>query len=624
MIKIGKKKIESSSVYSLFFTILFVAILIQYSFTKLEAIFYDLRIRSDISLFHEKKMVLVVMDEESDEFLGESFPYTYATHQRLMSRLGQSGAKVITYLVPFKEPELNVDREYLNQFKTAVKEFERAGGKFRIGTDMDVSGEQLPPKELQELGYSLALLNKDNASFSKDDVIRRTILNISGEDSFHLWVANTFSSLNHGPKVEAKKLRGAYYSRDADATFTLFRYRSNPLVLSSEDKIPFHRVLVGNYPANYFKDKIVLIGPAYLSNPGDFALTPFNKEEGEAPKLAVHALIISSLLEGKTILEVPSAVTGVLALILAIYLAMVILIVHPSRGLIITVGTFVSVMVISYLFFVIFGIWIQMAHLILSIFAVYYILIPFKAIAEYKRRYAIQEETRILKQVDHLKQNFISLMSHDLKTPVAKIAGVAEILYNKYNNSEEQKKSLEFIKDATKELNKFITSILDLTKIESSNLGLKKTSRDVNTLIELVVESLRFEAARNSIKIECNLAPLYPISVDTDLMKRVFSNLIENSIKYSGKNAQINVRTWDDKQWVYIEITDTGPGIAESDLAHIFDKFYRVKNDASHQIKGSGLGLYLVKYFVELHQGSISVKSKVGEGTSFQIQLKNV
>jgi signal transduction histidine kinase len=98
---------------------------------------------------------------------------------------------------------------------------------------------------------------------------------------------------------------------------------------------------------------------------------------------------------------------------------------------------------------------------------------------------------------------------------------------------------------------------------------------------------------------------------------------VENAIKYAGKGKTIGIKTWDDADWVYLEIKDNGVGIGEEDLLHIFDKFYRVKNDSTHAIKGSGLGLFLVKYFIELHNGVISAHSKLGEGTSFIIKLKN-
>jgi signal transduction histidine kinase len=214
-------------------------------------------------------------------------------------------------------------------------------------------------------------------------------------------------------------------------------------------------------------------------------------------------------------------------------------------------------------------------------------------------------------------------MSHDLKTPVAKIAGIADILKIKFNNTPEQTELIENVVNSTKELNDFINSILDLTKIESQNLTLRKESRDVNKIIEGILAKLEFEAGNKQMRIESDLSPLYPIQVDTVLMNRVISNLIENAIKYAGKGKTIWVKTWDDPAWVYIEIKDNGLGIGAEDLAHIFDKFYRVKNDSTHAIKGSGLGLYLVKYFIELHNGVISASSQLGEGTSFIIKLKN-
>jgi signal transduction histidine kinase len=214
-------------------------------------------------------------------------------------------------------------------------------------------------------------------------------------------------------------------------------------------------------------------------------------------------------------------------------------------------------------------------------------------------------------------------MSHDLKTPVAKIAGIADILKMKFNNSSEQSELINNVVDSTKELNDFINSILDLTKIESQNLTLSKESKDVNKIIEAIVKKLNFQASSKDMRIDLDLSPLYPIQIDTVLMNRVISNLIENSIKYAGQGKTVSVKTWDDKDWVFIEVKDNGVGIAQEDLIHIFDKFYRVKNDQTHSIKGTGLGLYLVKYFIELHNGVITATSQPGEGTSFIIKLRN-
>jgi signal transduction histidine kinase len=380
---------------------------------------------------------------------------------------------------------------------------------------------------------------------------------------------------------------------------------------------------VGNFPKGFFTNKIVLIGPSYMTNAPDFVLTPFNKEEYKAPKLMVHAEIIQALTDNKTVYQIPRSVTYTLAIIIAIFLSVTISKVKPTSGLFITIIVMLGIFLISYILFSMFGLWLYVTHLVLTVFVVYYIWVPFRAIGEYQRRYAIQEETKLLKKVENLKQNFISLMSHDLKTPVAKIAGLADIMLNQSADEAQNKRNLQSIMESTKELNKFITSILDLTKIESRNLDLSLVSRDINTVIESTVEGLRYEAASKNVEVEMELSPLYPIEFDQNLMKRVLSNLVENAIKYSGENTAVKVKTWDDEKWVYVEIQDNGVGIPPDDLEHIFDKFYRVKNDASHSIKGTGLGLYLVKYFVELHGGTIIADSTLGQGTKFTVKLKN-
>ena len=621
-----KKRIgDFTKLYPLFFTLVFVVLLFQYTFSSLESIFYDFRLKYDVGTSFEDDFVLIVMDEESDEFLGERYPYTYASHDRLLKRLIKDKPLIIDYLVRLDGPKSDSDSINMRQFKGTIGNFVENGGSFRFGTDMDASGEHLPPKGLRELGFSLSIINIDNSVFSKDDVARRALLNISGEDSLHLWTANQYRKYLGKEALDINSIFGAFYVREADATFSFFKYYTTPVDKDTRIRsIPFHRVVVGNFPKGFFTNKIILVGSSYISKPNeDYVYTPFNKEHKRASKLGVHAAIIQSFIKNKTVLKIPIKVSYVFSVFIAILLSYAIFRFHPTRGLLITVFLVGGILIISYLLFSVMGFWLQTTHLILTVLVVYYIWVPFKAIGEYQRRFAIQEESKLLKRVEGLKRNFISLMSHDLKTPVAKIAGIADITLQQNRQNPELAKNLYLIIDSTRELNKFITSILDLTKIESQKLNLQMVSKDVNPLIENVVEGLRFEANSKGVDFSLELDPLYPIQIDVNLMNRVISNLVENAIKYSGENSTVIVKTCDDADWVYIEVADNGVGITEEDLTHVFDKFYRVKNDASHSIKGTGLGLYLVKYFVELHGGSIGVRSTPGKGTIFQIKLKN-
>ena len=615
--------IEFSKFAPLLVTLAFVLILIQYSFHPLDSIFLDSWMRNDFSSKTiQSPIVVVVMDDESDQFLGETYPYSYASHHRLMTRLIQDDPALINYFVSLLEPDSEVEQRYQIEFHDSLSKFSPSGQKFRFGTEIDNLGEQIPPESSRDLGYNLGQIYKDQMIFSKDEVVRRAILNISGEDSIHLWSAKKYREISKRPPIDATAYKGVKYVSDADANFAMFKYSENPFN-SKLQIIPFHRVVVGNFPKGYFKNKIVLVGPQYIANMNDFVLTPYDKENALTSKLNVHAQIIEALINEKTILDIKEIYTQIAAVLLALILSFIISRVQPVKGLIITILMIFGLLLVSYGLFVGLGWWIRLSHMVLSIFVVYYIWVPFRAIEEYQTRYAIQEEAKLVKQVDNLKQNFISLMSHDLKTPVAKISGIADILKIKFNNNPEQVELLDNVMTSTQELNDFINSILDLTKIESQNLTLRKESKDINKIIENIVNKLEFQVSSKQMTLETDLSPLYPIQFDTVLMNRVISNLIENAIKYAGKGKKILVKTWDDPDWVYVEVRDNGLGIGPEDLAHIFDKFYRVKNDSTHAIKGSGLGLYLVKYFIELHHGVITATSTLGEGTSFIIKLKN-
>lgn len=622
--KLKKLKFDLSDYYPLFFTLIFVTILFQYPLASLESIFYDLRVRLDFGIKPTQEIVIVTMDEESDDYLGDTYPYTYATHSRFLQKLLSSEPKIINFFA--RMPEVTVDdKPYFEDFRKNLLAFDSHGGKVNFGTEIDETvGEILPPEGLRDFNYSLAQLNIDNNTFAKDDVVRRAIFNVSGEESVHLLTANQFRNMKGKSLINVPDVLGAYYNDEADANFVLFRYASSPIYSDFKYKtIPYHRVLVGNFSPEIFKNKIVLIGPNYISQRDNFYLTPFNQEEYKAPKLIVHATIIDAFIQNKTIKMIPRMVSNVMAFVLGIVLSILISRLKPKDGLIITILMLVAILLISYLLFVLIGFWLYTAHLVVTVFVVYYIWIPFRAIGEYQRRFAIQEEAKILKKVEKLKQNFLSLMSHDLKTPVAKIAGVADNLYHQNQGNPEIREKSQVIIDSTKELNKFISSILDLTKIESSNFGLNKVSKDVNSLIEAVVKDLSFSAGQKEILIKKELAPLYPIQIDSTLITRVISNLVENAIKYSGNGSFVHIKTWDDDKWVYIEITDNGTGIPPEEISNIFEKFYRIKNDANHSIKGTGLGLYLVKYFVELHGGTISVESTLGKETKFLVKLVN-
>jgi signal transduction histidine kinase len=608
----------------LFFTLVIVAILTQYSFMALEAMFYDLKIRIDVGAQYSDDIVLIYIDDESDQFLGEKYPYSYASHIRLMKHISPENPKIVNYFVNLLDAESEEEKRNAYRLKRRIGQFITDGGTFRFATIEDEWGEYLPPQELQSFGHSIGQLKRTGGNIANDGIVRTVPLIYHGEPSIHLWTANKYRTFKGLPPLEIGDIQGAFYLREDDVTYALFRYGSSSVEgVSDIASIPFHQVVVGDFPEGFFKDKIVLVGATYISNRDHYVLTPFNREKLESTWLNVHAQRINALIQNKTVLKIPRKFTSILSVLLALLLSLSISRFRPSKGLLVIISLMGLFIGVSYFIFLLFGHWLYTIHLILAIFIVYYIWIPFRAIGEYKKRFAVEEESKLLKKVENLKQNFISLMSHDLKTPVAKITGLAENMLKLGPEDKNFKKNLRAIIGSTLDLNKFISSILDLSKIESQKLVLNKTSVDITTIIRSVVEELKGDFQFKDVTFDLDLAPLYPIEVDGLLIKRVVYNLVENAIKYSSDRPWIKIKTYDDSSWVYIEITDKGIGIPPSDIEHIFEKFYRVKNDASLKIKGTGLGLHLVKYFVEVHGGTITVKSTVGEGTTFNIKLVN-
>jgi signal transduction histidine kinase len=170
-------------------------------------------------------------------------------------------------------------------------------------------------------------------------------------------------------------------------------------------------------------------------------------------------------------------------------------------------------------------------------------------------------------------------------------------------------------------MKRFITSILNLSRLESQKVTLNKKSNDINLLIQQALKRLKPLAQQKNLNIEESLDPLFSIECDEDLMRQVLTNLIDNAIKYSPAESKIIVRSREEDGFVRVEVEDFGPGIPKDQLPLMFRKFSRFLRPIKEQVKGTGLGLYLSKYFIELHGGTIRVKSVEGQGTTFSFTL---
>jgi signal transduction histidine kinase len=222
-----------------------------------------------------------------------------------------------------------------------------------------------------------------------------------------------------------------------------------------------------------------------------------------------------------------------------------------------------------------------------------------------------------LRELDQMKTNFLSLMSHDLKTPIAKIQAAAERMRREGAFRPELVDSIE---NSGNELKHSITSILTLSKIESQKVVLNKRSNDINQLILQALKRLQPLASQKGLEIQESLEPLFSVECDEDLMRQVLTNLIDNAVKYSPAGSRVIVRSREEQGYVHVEVEDFGPGIPKDQLPLMFRKFSRLLGKNT-EIKGTGLGLYLSKYFIELHGGTIGLKTVENQGSVFTIKL---
>jgi signal transduction histidine kinase len=221
------------------------------------------------------------------------------------------------------------------------------------------------------------------------------------------------------------------------------------------------------------------------------------------------------------------------------------------------------------------------------------------------------------------KSNFVANVSHELKTPLSLLSLFSEILELGLVNDEEKKTEYyRIIRHESLRLNNVIDNILDFAKIEAGRKTYRFAESDMAEVIENVLFSYRYQITNSGFDVQTNMQPdLPPVVIDRDAMSQAISNLVDNAIKYSREVKQLSIKTETLGSDLSIEIADRGIGIPRAEQEKVFEKFYRVGNGLVHDVKGSGLGLSLVKHIIEAHKGTISVASDTGKGSRFTILL---
>ncbi len=230
------------------------------------------------------------------------------------------------------------------------------------------------------------------------------------------------------------------------------------------------------------------------------------------------------------------------------------------------------------------------------------------------------------KKLTEIKNDFINNMTHELKTPIASISLAAQML-----NDDSVPKSPALTKhlggvvnDESKRLRFLVEKVLQMSMFDRKKAVFKKKELDLNEMVETIANSFTLRVEHTGGKIYTDIGAVdSAIYVDEVHFQNVINNLLDNAVKYRKSDQPIDIylKTWNDKDRLYLSIRDTGIGIKKENVKKIFDKFYRVHTGNRHDAKGFGLGLAYVKKVVDLHDGEIKVESDYGNGTTFTISL---
>jgi two-component system sensor histidine kinase KdpD len=231
-----------------------------------------------------------------------------------------------------------------------------------------------------------------------------------------------------------------------------------------------------------------------------------------------------------------------------------------------------------------------------------------------------QKQTQVLMETEKLRSSLLSSVSHDLRTPLAAIAGSASSLLENRENMDKktQDELLENIFGESERLNRLVNNLLEMTRLESGAIRAKKEKIHINEIIGSALGRLEKQIGSRTVEIRAR-QDLPAVPMDGLLIEQVLVNLLDNALKYTPDDSPVELSADREGAWMNIKVFDRGPGLTEDDLAHVFDKFYR--GQAQRLAGGTGLGLSVCKGILDLHEGKIEAFNRPGGGAVFQFSL---
>ncbi|MDX6408945.1 MAG: hypothetical protein QOE13_2016 [Gaiellaceae bacterium] len=233
----------------------------------------------------------------------------------------------------------------------------------------------------------------------------------------------------------------------------------------------------------------------------------------------------------------------------------------------------------------------------------------------------LRRQNEQLREADRLKDEFVALISHDLRTPLTSIMGYLELILDDENLTEEQRGFLDVADRNADRLLRLVNDLLFVARFEAGQLELHQTELDLAEIVGQSVAEAESRAMAGGIQLRYDAEGVVDVHGDKGRMFQLVENLVSNAIKFTPSGGNVRVSLTPVNGVVRLEVADTGIGIASDEQQRLFERFFRASTASEHQIPGTGLGLYITRAIVEAHGGSIAVRSDPGEGTSFCVEL---
>lgn len=230
-----------------------------------------------------------------------------------------------------------------------------------------------------------------------------------------------------------------------------------------------------------------------------------------------------------------------------------------------------------------------------------------------------------LENLEGMRRDFIGNVSHELRTPITTIKGFIQGILDGVIPAEKHETYLNIVLDETRRMQNLVNDLLGLAKMQAGDVTLNMTDFDVNELIRRCVISLQQMFIEKNLEFKADFETERTfVNADLDSIQRVIINLLHNAIKFTPQNGEITVRTYTDRDKVFIAVEDNGKGIAKADLPNIFERFYKTDKSRSADRSGLGLGLAIVRNIIVAHNETIKVESEEGHGSVFTFSLRSV